>query len=68
MAKANPKKIPEISGWVLIARDEDADDWNIAWHHVFGTKKSALAFAQDNGWSQPYKATRGALTVGMTLA
>lgn len=56
-------KIEDVEGWILIAKEEDCADWRIAWHDPFKTKKSALLFATDNSWPQPYQAIRGRLTV-----
>jgi hypothetical protein len=61
-------KVSPIVGWLLIALDDDAisnpaGEWNIAWHDIFSTKKSARDFAIDNNWSHPWRAVRGELVV-----
>jgi hypothetical protein len=58
-----------LTGWILIAREElpngePAGDWSLAWHEIFGRKKSALAFAKENGWPRPYRAVRGHIGSG----
>ncbi|WP_398473043.1 hypothetical protein [Tardiphaga sp.] len=67
MAKtAKLKATPiEATGWVLICKDEASPDWHIAWMDVFSRKKTAIAFAKDNRWSQPYRAVRGRLAVDL---
>lgn len=56
-------------GWVLITREETnhetgekAGKWYLAWHELFSTKKSALAFAHENGWRSPFKAVRASIS------
>lgn len=55
--------VPDLTGWILITKDDDADEWHIAWHEHFGTKKAAVAFASDNKWPELYRAVRGRLMV-----
>lgn len=57
------RKIPPYDGWVLIASEGDDDPWHIAWLDVFGTRKEALAFAQEQEWPRPYRAVRGGIAV-----
>lgn len=62
------KPIPAVAGWVLITRYEDTESrrtgpWHVAWWEVFGTKGAAVAFAQSNNWSMPYRAVRGSIGV-----
>ncbi len=60
MANNPAIRVPAITGWILISYDDDYG-WNIAWHDVFGRKKTAIEFAVKNNWSPPYKAVRGRL-------
>ena len=57
----NDAVVPDIEGWILISKDEDATSWGIAWDSPFRTRKGALAFARENEWPQPYRAVRGRL-------
>jgi hypothetical protein len=61
MPTASHHNVLPVTGWMLVCKDEDAKNWHIAWLDIFGTKKSALAFAAENKWPQPYRAIRGAL-------
>jgi hypothetical protein len=61
--RARILKIEDIAGWILIAKEDDADEWHIAWLDPFGTKKRALAFAATHHWAKPYQAVRGRVTV-----
>lgn len=61
------KSIRPILGWFLVSQDVDdkgnRTDWYIAWDQGFATKKAALEFSKRYGWSHPYKAVRGQITV-----
>lgn len=61
--RARLLEVADVGRWVLICKDEVSDDWHIAWAEPFGTKKGALSFASGNGWSKPYRAVRGRLTL-----
>lgn len=57
--------VEDVTGWVLICRDEDSPEWRIAWTDPFSSKKAAIGFAVENNWPGPYRAVRGRLTVAM---
>ena len=61
--RARLLKVEDITGWLLIGKDDDADNWNIAWLDPFATKKRALMFAVTNHWPKPYQAVRGRITI-----
>lgn len=61
--RARLLSVPDVPGWLLIAKDADANEWNIAWLDPFSTKKRALDFATANRWSKPYQAVRGRITI-----
>lgn len=56
-------KIEDVTGWLLICKDDDADDWHIAWLEPFGARRSALDFAKTNNWPKPYRAIRGRIMI-----
>lgn len=56
------KHTPQSEGWILVAKDDDSDEWHIAWIDLFPTRNIALGFAVRNGWSQPFRAVRGRLS------
>lgn len=56
-------KIEDAAGWLLVCKDDDSDEWHIAWIEPFSTKKSALGFAKNNHWPKPYRAVRGRITL-----
>jgi hypothetical protein len=62
--KRKPKVSPVV-GWVLIcpSNEPDTGRWHVCWTEYFDTKRSALAFANVNGWPGTYKAVRGELRV-----
>jgi hypothetical protein len=64
MVKKAPKKdiVSDLTGWVLIAKDEDSPVWHVAWFDIFTRKHEALRFATQNGWAGPYRAVRGRIT------
>lgn len=68
MKKGHPHVAP-LAGWFLVCPDELSKNgsWYVAWHGQFDTKKSALAFANDNGWTKPFKAMRGAISIAPSL-
>lgn len=61
--RARLLKVEDVTGWTLICKEDDADEWHIGWLDPFGTKKRALAFADTNHWPKPYRAVRCRLTV-----
>lgn len=54
--------VEDVSGWILVSKDEDSKNWHIAWLEPFSRKKQAIAFAVENRWPQPYRAVRGRIS------
>ncbi len=59
-------EVAPIKGWLLLSKDECSNGWYIAWYDMFGTKKSALKFARENNWPNPFKAVRGTLSAALS--
>jgi hypothetical protein len=60
---AKDKTITDLTGWILVCKDEDSPEWHIAWQEPFATKRTAIRFATENNWWKPYRAVRGRLMV-----
>lgn len=54
-------RMPQSEGWILIAKDDDCDEWHIAWIDLFATRNIALGFAVKNNWPRPFRAVRARL-------
>jgi len=60
MAKGKQtRELTPFRAWFLVVPDERTESrWYFAWHAGFDRRKDAIAFAQQNRWTAPYRAIR----------